>query len=245
MTPADDDLPGLYAYPPAAADRPWLRANMISTLDGSAHGPDGRSGSLGTPRDARLLALLRAMADVIVVGSGTVRVERYKPVRADPRFAGLRAAAGRTPTPAIAVVSRSLDLDPDAPLFTEAPDDARTIVLTIDECPTDRRRELERVADVIVGGTHSVDPRRLVDALAERGHRRLLTEGGPRLLRDLVAADVVDELCLTIALRTIGGDGGRILAGAPVDPQRWRPHLLLLDDDLLLGRWFRTPESAG
>lgn len=242
----DDDLPDLYAAPPLD-DRvggTWFRANMIASLDGSAHGPDGLSGSLGTPRDTHLLALLRATADVIVVGCGTVRAEGYGPVEIHPRFAAIRAAAGLPPTPPIAVVSRSLDLDPDAPLFTAAPEHARTIVVTVEESPADRRRALGSVADVVVAGGPSVDPRRLVDALTERGHRRLLTEGGPHLLRDLIAAGVVDELCLTVSLRTVGGDAGRILAGAPTDPARWRPHLLLLDDDLLLGRWFRDDGTA-
>lgn len=235
----DDDLPGLYAYPPLADDRPWLRANMISSLDGAAHGPDGRSATLGTARDAALLAMLRAQADVIIVGTGTVHAEGYGPVEADPRFASLRSAAGQAPTPPIAVVSRELDLDPSMPLFTEAPADARTIVITVEDAPSGRRRDLEQVGEVIVAGTRSVDPHHLLDVLVERGHRRLLTEGGPHLLRNLIAADVVDELCLTIALHTAGGGAGRILAGAPTDPLRWRPHLLLLDDDLLIGRWFR------
>jgi len=213
---------------------------MISSLDGSAHGPNGLSGSLGTSRDAAVLALLRAQADVVVVGGGTVRAEGYGPVEVDARFAHLREAVGKPSTAPIAVVSRDLDLDPDAALFTTAPTHAGTIVVTGEDAPAGRRANLERVADVIVAGPNGVDPHRLVDALAERGHRQILTEGGPHLLRDLIAADVVDELCLTIALRTIGGDAGRILSGAPTDPHGWQPHLLVLDQDILLGRWFRT-----
>src|SRR3954451_15278663 len=111
---ADVDLAAAYAYP---ADRPWLRANMIASLDGSAWW-GGRAGPLGDERDRELLQLLRGLADVVIVGAGTVRVEGCAPVRPGPEWAALRA--GRPPVPPLAVVSRALNLDFDAPIFTAA-----------------------------------------------------------------------------------------------------------------------------
>src|SRR5215831_3916491 len=105
---------------------PWVRANMVTSLDGAAT-LAGRTGGLSGQADQQVFALLRALADVILVGAGTARVEGYRPVR--PRHEGVRWAwlrAGRTPSPPIAVVTRRLDLDLESPLLAGSPDNART-----------------------------------------------------------------------------------------------------------------------
>ena len=124
LPPADrewalDELAEAYAYPRRRGRRaePWLRANMVSTLDGAAQ-HDGRSQPLSGAADMRIFGTLRALADAVVVGAETVRQEGYRPARAREGFAELRAAAGQGPAPAIAVVSASLDLDFSLPLFT-------------------------------------------------------------------------------------------------------------------------------
>ena len=206
-SPQDDlDLAALYAYP----DGSWLRANMVSSVDGAAS-LKGASAGLSSDTDRRLFALLRTLSDVIVVGAATVRTERYKPARLAEAWRDLRS--GRTPTPPIAVVTRRLDLDPDSPLITAAPPDARTIVITTAAAPQDIRAAIEPRADVIVAGEESVDLKAAVAALAERGHRRLLTEGGPHLLGELLAAGLLDELCLTTGPLLAGPGPGRIVAG--------------------------------
>lgn len=204
--PAAPDLAALYAYP----DGPWLRANMVSSVDGAAS-LKGASAGLSSDTDRRLFALLRTLSDIILVGAATVRTERYKPARLQPEWADLRS--GRPPTPPIAVVTRRLDLDPDSPLITAAPADARTIVITTSHAPPDIRAALEPRADVIVAGEESVDFKAAVAALAERGHRRLLAEGGPHLLGELLAAGLLDELCLTTGPLLAGPGPGRIVAG--------------------------------
>lgn len=106
------------ARPPWAA-RPWLLVNMITSLDG-AIAIEGRSGGLGGPADAAVFAALRGIADVILVGAGTARTERYGPPRPSAATRRARQARGQAPAPRIAVVTRSLTLDLASPLFTEA-----------------------------------------------------------------------------------------------------------------------------
>jgi len=203
----EPDLPALYAYP----DGSWLRANMVSSADGAAT-LAGASAGLSSDTDRRLFALLRTLSDVILVGAATVRTERYKPARPAPEpWRDLRY--GRPPTPPIAVVTRSLDLDPDSPLISAAPADARTIVITTERAPADIKAALEPRADVIVAGDEGVDFKAAVAALAERGHRRLLAEGGPHLLGELLAAGLLDELCLTTGPLLAGPGPSRIVTG--------------------------------
>ena len=204
-------LAGLYAYPAAAATgRPWVRANMVESVDGAAS-VDGRSGGLSGDADRLIFRVLRSLADVVLVGSGTVRDEHYRPAQAFTMVPGLRA--GRTATPPIAVVTGRLDLDLSTSLFTEAPADARTIVITGEKAPSGRRAAAAAQADVIVAGADHVDLGGALSALAERGLRRVLCEGGPHLLAQLAAAGRLDELCVTVSPLLSGGAAGRILAG--------------------------------
>jgi riboflavin biosynthesis pyrimidine reductase len=206
-----DILAELYAYPePAAlAARPWVRANMVSSADGGAW-LAGRAGGLSGRADRMVFSVLRSLADVILVGAGTARAERYRPVRDTEALPRLRE--DRSATPPIAVVSRALDLDLDGPLLAAAAAGrARTIVLTTDAAPPDRRAAAARYADVIVVGQDLVTAAGAVDALASRGFRRVLTEGGPTLLGFIAAARLLDELCLTYSPMMVGGDVGRIV----------------------------------
>lgn len=245
---ADPDVGALYAYPDAgpgssgAAGRPWVRGNMVESVDGAA-ALDGRSGGLSGDADRRVFRVLRSQADVVLAGSGTVRDEQYRPAQTSAMVAGLRA--GRAATPPIAVITGSLDLDLSASLFTKAPPDARTIVITNEKAPADRRTATAKVADVIVAGTDRVDLAAAVDALAGRGLRRILCEGGPHLLAQFAAAGLLDELCVTISPLLAAGDSGRILAG-PGLPDGLTLSLghVLEDQGFLLCRYQTRPASA-
>ena len=231
----DDDLLARgYAYP--AGSGRWVRANMVASADGAAT-VEGRSGGLGGTADRKLFRVLRSLADVILVGSGTARQEKYRPARPEALVPALRA--GRPPTPPIALVSASLDLDPDSPLLAGAPDWARTIVLTTAAAPADRRTALARTATVIEAGEEHVSARRAIDALAGLGHARILTEGGPTLLRQIAADGVLDELCLTISPLLAGGHGARILDGPPLadGPAPLRLAHVLIEDGYLFCRY--------
>ncbi|MFC9973248.1 pyrimidine reductase family protein [Spirillospora sp. NPDC127200] len=223
-----DDLSALrdaYAYP--GGDGVWLRANMVASADGAA-AFEGRAGGLGNPNDQRLLHLLRGLADVVIVGAGTVRAEGYGPVRPDPDWSPWRG--GRPPAPPLAVVSGALDLDLDAPVFTEAA--VPTIVLTTEAADGARLAAARERADVVVAGGDRLDWRLAIDALAGRGLRRMLCEGGPRVLDQLVTAGLLDELCLTVSPMLVGGDAFRVLNGPPAaDPLRLRLTRLLRDEE--------------
>jgi riboflavin biosynthesis pyrimidine reductase len=177
---------------------------MVAGLDGTA-AVGGRVAALSTAPDQELFRRMRQIADVVLVGAETVRREGYGPVRLSDEAREQRLRAGRPPVPPVAVVSRSLDLDWTAKVFVDAPDDARTHVITCAAADPVRRARAEEVATVVVAGDERVEPAAALQALAGIGHRVVLCEGGPTWLGELVAADRLDELCLSVS-PVIGGD---------------------------------------
>mgnify|MGYP000911156434 CR=1 FL=1 len=232
----DDDLDRVYAWPDWPVPTAWLRANMVTTADGAARSPDGLSAGISSDADRRVFGRLRGLADVVLAGAGTVRAEGYKPAKAKPEFAERRALAHQPPAPAIAVVSRSLDLDLGSPLFADPL--VPTIVITCGAADPARLDAVAERADVVVAGDDDVDLHRAVKSLNERGLHRVHAEGGPHLLAQLAAAGLLDELLLTVSPVLAGGayagEGPvpRVLAGVPL-PDAPRPLLLhhALEDD--------------
>lgn len=227
------DLAGVYAYPPG---RPWLRVNMVASADGGAW-LKGLSRGLSSPGDQRVFGVLRGLADVIVAGAQTVRVEGYGPARPRDSWKALRV--GRPPAPPIAVVTRRLDLDLAGPLFTDTGGSPRTIVITCEAAPRDRREEAARLADVVIAGDDRVEMTEAVKALHERGLTRILCEGGSRLNGQLAAAGLIDELCLTISPMLIGGGAARVLNGPSCDVPLRLAHILE-EDGFLFTRYVRA-----
>ncbi|MGW5663819.1 pyrimidine reductase family protein [Streptomyces sp. NPDC003758] len=237
-----EELAEAYAYPepPPGCREPWLRANMVSTLDGAAQ-HEGRSHPISSAADMRIFGTLRGLADVVIVGAETVRQEGYRPAREREAFAAMREAAGQGPVPAIAVVSSSLELDFSWPLFTSPL--VPTLVLTGAAAAPDRVAAAEKAGArvVIAGDGMGVDPVRAVRALAELGMTRLLTEGGPRLLGQLVVSGVLDELCLTVSPMLTAGDAQRIAGGPSLTvPKRFALASLLEEEGFLFSRYRRT-----
>ncbi|MEG3626945.1 pyrimidine reductase family protein [Streptomyces poriticola] len=234
------ELAAAYAYPePGGAGAAWLRANMVASLDGAAQ-HDGRSQPISSAADMRIFGTLRALSDVVVVGAETVRREGYRPARARAEFAEARRSAGQGPAPAIAVVSAGLELDFTLPLFTSPL--VPTLVLTGAAAPRERIAAAERAGArvVIAGDGVGAEPGRAVAALAGLGHTRLLTEGGPRLLGQFVAAGVLDELCLTVSPMLTAGDAQRVAGGPSVAvPQRFALVSLLEEEGFLFSRYRR------
>jgi riboflavin biosynthesis pyrimidine reductase len=227
------DLVEAYPYPP---DTTWLRANMISSADGAAT-INGRAGGLGSATDQQVLGLLRALADVVIAGAGTVIAEGYGPARARPQYQDLRATAGQPSAPRMVVVSQRLQLDFDSKYFSEALE--TPIVVTCEAAPADRVLAARKVAEVVIAGDGVVSPTVMVDALVALGYRRLLCEGGPTLLATVAADGVLDELCLTIAPMLVAGPSRRVLEGPLLDPapRMALTQLLQDDDDLLYARY--------
>lgn len=235
----------LGAHRPAPSGRPWVAVGMVASVDG-ATAVGGVSGALGGDADRRVFRAVRAIADVIVVGAGTVRAEDYGPVTLTDAVMRARQAAGRpAEPPRLAVVSASLDLDDGHRIFSgETP----PLILTVDDAPSPARRRLESVAEVVVAGTGRVELTGALRALSERGATVAVCEGGPGLVRELVTGDLVDEWCLNVAATIVGGGSDRVVAGGPEVGQSVELASLLADDDLLAVRWLRRrsgPTSAG
>lgn len=206
----DDDALWLL-YAPAPRDSPVLRVNFVQSLDGSAT-VQGLSGGLGGPADKRVFDTLRALADVVLVGAGTARAEGYGALSVSEAHRARRRTLGLPDHPAMALVSGRLDLDPTSALFAEAP--RRPLVFTTSEATADARGRLEAVADVVEAGTGHVDPALVVQELHARELKQILCEGGPSFFGDLIAAGLVDELCLTVSPVLEGGRGPRISAAS-------------------------------
>jgi riboflavin-specific deaminase-like protein len=191
-----------------------LRVNMVSSVDGSVTDEKGRSGLLGGAGDREVFRTLRAQADAILVGAGTVRAEGYGPHILREDLAARRLRDGRSQPAAIVVVTRSLDLDLSSALFTDAVNP--TVVLTCAAAPEEARAAAARAGRVVVAGEGDVDLEAGLRLLREEhGWAHILCEGGPRLNRRLFAARVVDELCLTIAPALVNGDGPRLVSSLP------------------------------
>jgi len=235
--PPEADLIELYDYPPDLR-RPFVRANFVSSVDGAAT-VDGRSGGLSDRADREVFALQRAMADVILVGAGTARAEGYRGARLPEEHAALRRKLGLAPVPPVAVVTATCWLTSEHVLVTDT--EVLPIVITVESAPVEHRRRLaEAGVPVLIAGEHWADPAAAVRMLGERGLCRVLAEGGPHLFGELIAADLVDELCLTLSPRLVGGTAGRIAATPQeLDPRRLRLASAVHADDALLLRYER------
>lgn len=224
--PTRDELLTAYALPDRAATR--VRMNFVQSADGAVT-LDGRSGPLGGDTDRAVMGVLRAMADAVMVGAGTVRVEEYGGLGGGEEDAAWRRAHGLPEAPRPVVVSRSLRLDPAHPFFAKA--QARPLVVTCAASPAEQRSALADVADVLVCGDETVDLGDALGALADRGLTQVLCEGGPHLFGALLDAGLVDEVCVTVAPRFVGGLAGRIAQGAGEQDRRFRLAGSFADDE--------------
>jgi riboflavin biosynthesis pyrimidine reductase len=217
--PWDDPPPG----------RPHMALNFAATLDGRAS-IDGRSGPIGSDTDTAMLVALRQRFDAVMIGAGTMRVERYGRIITDPAKRERREGLGLPGDPLMVIVG-GLDLPWDAPLFTEG--GGRVLLFTGDEgeppataTPVDVVRSAGRV-DLTVAMRHLRE---------ERGVRAVLCEGGPRIHSQLQAAGLADELFLTIAPKLVGA-GNAILEGALPAVAELELTWLLQEDSELFARY--------
>ena len=245
----DPELTALYGR----SARPHLRVNFVASADGAVT-LDGYSAGLSGEPDKRVFGLLRMLCDALVVAAGTLRHEGYRAVRLSPERRAWRRERGLAEFPTLVVVSGSLDLDPAQAAFADAP--VQPIVLThADAVPPPGLTDvayLVRCGPAPVTCTDRVDASGRVDGsgrvdlavglaeLRRRGLDQLLCEGGPHLFGALTAADLVDELCLTVAPLLAGAGPGRITAGDAGVP-RHQPlrHVLVAADGVLMLRYAR------
>ncbi len=237
----DIDVEALYANadrePPA--DRPWIIVGMIGSADGAA-ATDGRSGGLGGSGDRRVFRALRAVPDLVLVAGGTVRAERYGPVRLSDAARAARRDRGLDEVPRLAIVSASLDLDWDGPLF--ATSDPPPLIITPSDAADDAVVRAKGRAEVLAVGQGRADLTEALAGLRRRGVRTVLCEGGPSLNGALLADDVIDEVALSLAPALVGGDDIRIIrGGAPAVPRVMDLAHALVDEGYLFLRYVRRP----
>jgi riboflavin biosynthesis pyrimidine reductase len=216
---------------------PTLRVNFVTSIDGAVT-LDGYSEGLSGPGDKKVFGTLRMVCDALVVAAGTVRAEGYNALRLDERRRNWRTGRGLPAYPLMVVVSGSLELDPTQAVFADAP--VRPLVVTRGAAPADRRAAIGAVADVLTCGDDTVDLAAMVATLHARGATQLLSEGGPQLFGALTAADLVDEVCLTVSPLLAGAGAGRITAGPPGPPRAMALRHALCADGALLLRYARS-----
>lgn len=198
-------------------DRAWLAIDMVASLDGAAT-VGGRTERLGGEADRVVFGRLRAAADAILIGAGTVRSEKYGPGGGSAGRQQDRVSRGLAPRPRMVIVSRSLELSVDHRIFSDP--EHPPLIVTHGGAPADRARRLEAVAEVVRFGDSDVDLPGLLAWLPSRGLGRVLCEGGPQLNGYLLASDLIDEVFLTVAPSAFGGPASRIVQGVTELPGR-------------------------
>jgi riboflavin biosynthesis pyrimidine reductase len=234
----DAALEELYDYP-SGLTSPFVQVNFVSSADGAAT-VSGRSRALSSPADQKVFALGRALADVVLVGAGTALAEEYGGIPRTTSRAALRSRLGLSEVPPIAVVTARGSVPPSSPLVTDTV--VPPIMITAESSAVAWRKEMaDAGADVVVAGDERVDVRLALAALADRGLLRVNCEGGPTLFADLVAAGLVDQLCLTVAPLLAGAGSVRIAAGLPsAAPMDLSLQSILSDEGFLMLRYRRA-----
>jgi riboflavin-specific deaminase-like protein len=205
----------LQARARAGGERPYTILNMASTADGRAS-IGGRSGAIGDRADRELFHALRASVEAVMVGAGTVRIERYGRIIPDASTRRRRVQRGLSEEPLAFIVSGRLSLAPDIPLLLEP--DARVVVVT--PSPSSLPETVAQVDYVRARREGLLDlPAAMAELSGRFGVRTLLCEGGPHLNGQLLLAGMVDELFLSFSPKLAGGEDAtgealRIVAGA-------------------------------
>jgi len=204
---------------PAPPGRPWVTMVMIASLDGGIE-IDGLSGGLGNDADKQRFIASRRTADTIVVGSRTAMVENYRPA-----------------TVPIAILSRSLDLDRSARIFSDP--DRKPLLYTTDQAARTKGPDFDGIAELRALGD-SVDPAAVLADLAGRGSEHVALEGGPTLNGHFLEADVVDEILLSVAPVVVSGAASRLAHGSVALHHRFDLDRVLIDEGYVFVRYLRA-----
>ena len=204
---------------------------MVASIDG-ATAVDGASGGLGGAADHAVFPAIRGVPDMIVAAAGTVRAEGYGAPKPSDRIRAMRRDRGQALVPRLAVVTRSIGLDLSSSLFAEA--ELPPLVITT-ETADPARLDAVRAAggEIVAAGTVEVDLAAVFGMLRRSGTGIVLVEGGPSLNGQLVAADLIDEVCITVAPKLVGGDAARLAHGGPAVVSSFElAHVLELEGEL-------------
>jgi riboflavin-specific deaminase-like protein len=198
----------------ASEDRPYVVANFVSSLDGRSS-VTGISGGLSDTGDRAMFWTLRGAVDAILVGTGTLESERYGRMIKDPALRARRRERGLRAEPLACILTRSGRLPLEIPLFSEP--EAHVIVFTGDEIElggSSASVEVVRLPPAELDFAHA-----LSHLASEYNVRALLCEGGPSVLSALLREGVLDELCLTLAPKLVGGGTATSITAGPELPE--------------------------
>lgn len=201
-----DVLDALFAESRVKEAGPWVMLNMVVTVDGATAFGGGASG-INDADDRGLFLALRSVADIVLMGARTVRSENLGPIRMSAEMAAYRSQTGRDNDPTLAILSRSLDIDPEHRVFSDQ--SRRPTIITERGTDPDRLERLDEVADFVL--TDHLDGAGIVGALS--AHRIILCEGGPTVNSQLLAANAVDEVNLTVSPLVALGTSNRLASG--------------------------------
>jgi len=203
-------------------NRPFVYINMAMTADGKITSAVREYPRFSSDGDRRNMDRLRAEADALMVGAGTLRADDPDLRVRDREMIEYRRSLGKPPLLVNVMVTASANVDGIARFFDPALSSAR-VVATVDDAPKERLASLAGRAEVWRLGRGDVDLVRLVERLRERGVERLLLEGGGELNWKMVRARLVDELHVTIAPALLGGrEAPTLLEGEGFEMQAQR-----------------------
>jgi len=185
-------------------ERPFVFINMAMTADGKITSALREEPRFASRVDKKTMDRLRAEADAVLVGAGTLRADDPPLHVRDPEMQAYRRSLGKPAGLINVLVTASASVDPGSRFFASDEAAAR-IVATVEDAPADRLSRLAEKADVWTVGRGTVDLPALLSRLKARGIERLLVEGGGELNWGFVRDDLVDELYVTVAPALLGG----------------------------------------
>lgn len=209
----------------------YFRVNMVVSLDGNFAGPSGRSRDLSGPKDLSVLLTLRLLSDVVLVGARTAIGEKYRYTKVREDLQDIAES-----NPPFCLVTSSLEIPDEAPIFSDT--EHRPVILTAsssDETWHSNHARLAAVADIYVSDSPYLDGVIIKDSLHKLGFKKILCEGGPKLLQTLFSSNVVDELDLTISPTIVGRPAPVGALGETL--KRLELTSSVTDDDFIFGRY--------
>ena len=219
--------------------RPWVLLNMVNSVDGFIS-VEGRAGGLSGPADKNIYQIIRGLADIILVGAGTVRTENYKaPKIPEGDLAKFRESRGQEKRPRLAVVSGELDLDPGMGLFAERHlEDKPPLIYTKSESLKKKASQFTSSAEIVDFPEKELNVSRVVEDLLNKDAKIVVCEGGPNLNAHLLAAGIIDEFCLSVSPRAVGGEDPAVFLTQPVDsPTELSLDRILVEEEFLFCRY--------
>jgi 2,5-diamino-6-(ribosylamino)-4(3H)-pyrimidinone 5'-phosphate reductase len=217
--------------------RPFVSINMAMTADGKITSARREEPRFASRYDKKIMDRLRAEADAVLVGAGTLRADDPPLHVRDPEMIAYRRSLGKPDGLVNVLVTASASIDPASRFFSDAMAQDR-IVATVEDAPADRLERLRVHASVWTVGRGSVDLAELMSRLKSRGIERLLVEGGGELNWGFVRDDLVDELYVTIAPAILGGRNAPTLCEGEGLAMNERRRLRLVSTEIVDGEIF-------